>query len=132
RLLIREIDNLSRPPAVDIVIPIPLHPARLREREFNQAALLARPLAKHLSVSFMVDLLDRVLPTPQQVGLSREERARNVRKAFAVRQPDSIAGKRILLVDDVFTTGATLNEAAKSLKKKGAKDVIACALARMI
>jgi ComF family protein len=132
RLLIRGIVDLPRPPSVDVVVPIPLHPDRLREREFNQAALLARPLANHLKVPFMVDLLDRVLPTPQQVGLSKEERAKNVRKAFAVRRPDRIAGKRILLVDDVFTTGATLNEAAKSLKKKGAKEVVACALARMI
>jgi ComF family protein len=132
RLLIRGIGDLHGPPSVDVVVPIPLHPDRLREREFNQAALLARPLAAHLKIPFMIDLLDRVLPTPQQVGLNKEERAKNVRRAFSVRGSDRIAGTRVLLVDDVFTTGATLNEAAKVLKKKGAKEVVACALARMI
>jgi ComF family protein len=119
-------------PPVDLVVPIPLHPSRLRKREFNQAALLAKPLSKHLGRPFLIDTLRRLLPTAQQVGLTREERARNVRGAFAVRNPDRIKGAKILLVDDVLTTGATFNAAARALKKGGAKEVIACALARMV
>lgn len=126
------IEFMSDLPEIDVVLAIPLHPSRLRERGFNQAALLAQPLAKYLQRPFLLDNLERVLPTSQQVGLAKEERIKNIRRAFVVHRPEAVRGKHILLVDDVFTTGATFNEAAKVLTRAKAKRVIACALARMI
>jgi ComF family protein len=122
------------PPEIDadIIIPVPLHPSRLRAREFNQSLLLADQIADHLACPVSVTHLFRLLPTDPQTTLSRPERLRNLRKAFAVRNPDAIAGRRLLLIDDVFTTGTTLNECAKALLKAGATSVCALTLARTI
>jgi ComF family protein len=124
---------ISRLPAlgvVDLVMPVPLHPRRLREREFNQALLLADRIARHLVVPLSYDNLVRTTPSPAQTTLTRKERLKNLRGAFAARQPDTIAGKRILLIDDVFTTGATVNECAKTLRKAGSGDVFIVTLGR--
>ena len=101
---------------IDAVVPVPLHPCKLRERGYNPAALLARPIAVALGVPFRTGVLRRVRETAVQAGLSREARARNVRGAFKAR---SAAPERILLVDDVRTTGATLQEAASCLAEGG-------------
>jgi len=116
----------------DIILPVPLHPSRLRAREFNQSLLLADRLGRHLSRPVLPHHLVRILPTDPQTTLSRQERLRNLRQAFAVRNPDAIAGRKLLLVDDVFTTGTTFNECAKALLKAGASSVWALALARTI
>lgn len=117
---------------VDLIVPVPLYAARLRGREFNQSLLLADQLSRHLKKPVSTSYLIRVLPTAPQTTLRRQERLRNLRQAFAIRQPDLFAGRRILLVDDVFTTGTTLNECAKILLKSGAESVSAVTLARTI
>ena len=117
---------------IDLVIPVPLHPSRLREREFNQSLLLADQVAKHLGRPLSFTNLVRTAPSEPQSTLSRKERMKNLRRAFAVRRPESIAGKRILLIDDVFTTGTTVNECAKVLRKSGADAVLVLTLARTI
>ena len=116
----------------DIVIPVPLHPSRLRQREFNQSLLLADQVATHAGLPLSFTNLVRTTQSEPQHTLSRKERLNNLRQAFAVRQPESIAQKRILLIDDVFTTGTTVNECAKVLRKAGADAVFVLTLARTI
>jgi len=116
----------------DLVIPVPLYPSRLREREFNQSLLLADQVAKYLDRPLSFTNLIRTAPSEPQSTLSRKERMKNLRRAFAVRRPPLIAGKRILLIDDVFTTGTTVNECAKVLRKSGAETVCVLTLARTI
>jgi ComF family protein len=115
-----------------LIIPVPLHRKRLRERGFNQAVILAREIAKRFSLPLDVMTLRREHFTAPQVGLGREERSANVRKAFAVRKPEKIAGRRILLVDDVTTTGSTLTECASVLMKANAEAVAILTLARAL
>ena len=117
---------------VDVIVPVPLHPTRLRAREFNQSLLLADQLSRHLSRPVSATNLVRIVATDPQTTLSRQERLRNLRKAFEIRKPQDLAEKRILLVDDVYTTGATLNECAKTLRKAGAGPVFALTLARTV
>jgi ComF family protein len=116
----------------DLLVPVPLHPTRLRAREFNQSLLLADQLGRHLKRPVSATVLVRVLATDPQTTLSRQERLRNLRQAFAVRNAEALAGRRVLLIDDVFTTGTTLNECAKTLRKGGALSVSALTLARTI
>ena len=119
-------------PAFDLVIPVPLHPSRLREREYNQSLLLADHLGRRLGLTVACHNLARVRRTPPQTELTRAARLRNLTRAFAVRRTSEIARKRILLVDDVFTTGATVNECAKALRQAGASGVYVATLARTI
>ncbi len=113
-----------------LIIPVPLHRSRLRQRGFNQAVLLGKALSRHLSIPMLTDALTRTRPTEPQIGLSATERRVNVKGAFTVYRPDRIAGKRILLLDDVMTTGSTMDECAKELKKFGAEAVFAATIAR--
>ena len=117
---------------VDVIIPVPLHPTRLRAREFNQSLLLADQLSRHLDRPVSATHLVRIAATDPQTTLTRQARLGNLRKAFEVRRPQDLAEKRILLVDDVFTTGTTLNECAKILQKSGTGPVFALTLARTI
>jgi ComF family protein len=117
---------------VDIIIPVPLHPARLRAREFNQSLLLADQLSHHLVRPVWATHLVRIAATDPQTTLTRQARLQNLRNAFEVRKPIDLAEKRILLVDDVFTTGTTLNECAKILRKAGSGPVFALTLARTV
>ncbi len=109
----------------DLIMPVPLHKSRLWKRRFNQAAFLAQPIALGANKIFATDILLRIAPTRQQVGLKAEERRKNVRKAFQVpfEKQALVAGKVILLVDDVRTTGATLSACSEALKKAGAARV---------
>jgi ComF family protein len=117
----------------DFIVPIPLHPSRLRKRRFNQSALLAKALAKRAGRPFNPDALERVRATETQGGKSGRGRRRNVAGAFAVRtgHGTEVREARLLLVDDVYTTGATLGAAARALKSAGAARVDAVALARV-
>ncbi len=117
---------------VDVVVPVPLGKARYRARGYNQAALLAFPLALGLGVPYEGKALVRVRETPSQVNLSAEARRRNVAGAFTVVQPQAVAGRAVLLVDDVMTTGATLDAAATALKTSGARQVFAVTVARAV
>ncbi|MDH4187835.1 MAG: ComF family protein [Nitrospira sp.] len=118
--------------AVDMIVPVPLHPTRLREREFNQSLLLADQLGRHLACPVSATSLSRIAKTDPQTTLPRQARLQNLRKAFAVRRPQDLTGKRILLVDDVFTTGTTLHECAKTLQRAGSGPIFALTLARTI
>ena len=111
----------------DLVAPIPLHPSRLRQRGFNQALLLARAFPE---VPLERELLHRQRPTHPQAGLNPEERRNNVQGAFAVHRAGLVRGKRILLIDDVFTTGATVRECARVLRQAGAREIDVIAVAR--
>ena len=115
---------------LDMAIPVPLHKKRLRLRGFNQALLLAHGVSERFMIPLNYDNLVRVRSTRPQVELSGRERAENVRGAFRVNDPSKISGKKILLIDDVFTTGATMNECAKVLKDAGAQAVTVLTLAR--
>jgi len=118
----------------DRLIPIPLHPRRLRQRRFNQSLLLAQAVSQATAVPVAPHVLERARATPSQGGLSGKARQRNVAGAFKVR-PDArvgIAGRRLVLIDDVHTTGATLEACARVLKRAGAEDVTALTLARVV
>jgi ComF family protein len=114
----------------DVVAPMPMHWRKRWERGFNQAELLARPIAQRYGVP-VSSHLRRSRYTESQAGLTEAGRQKNLKHSFVVRRPGQIAGKRILLVDDVFTTGATLRAAAQALKAAGVSHVTALALARV-
>lgn len=116
--------------AVDVIVPLPLHLGRLRERGFNQAMELARPIAKQHGWRIDPTLCQRVRPTPPQADLHWRQRVKNIRGAFHCTA--DLTGKRVLLVDDVMTTGASLNECARTLKLHGAAHVTALAVARAL
>jgi ComF family protein len=119
-------------PEVDCLMPVPLHVDRLREREFNQSLLLADRLNRRLRLPLSYDNLVRLRSTQPQTDLSRKARLKNLRSAFGLARPEAVRSRRILLVDDVCTTGTTLNECAKALRKAGAKEVYAVTLARTL
>ena len=126
------IDALPGEIDVDMIIPVPLHQTRLREREFNQSLLLADQLGQHLAKPVVATGLVRIAATDPQTTLTRQARLKNLKKSFAVRTPQDLVKKRILLVDDVFTTGTTLHECAKTLRQAGSGPVFALTLARTI
>lgn len=114
----------------DLIVPIPLHPLKLREREFNQAERLADCLGRATQISVKKQLVQRVESTRTQTRLTRDERAENMRGAFLAKTSDELAGKRVIIVDDVLTTGATASACAKALRKAGAANVAVWTLAR--
>lgn len=120
RLFVEEMADLPRPEA-DVVVPMPLSKARLAARGFNQAAELARPLARRWGMDLMLDGVVRDVDTPPQASLAWKERGANVRGVF--RCPRPLEGLRVVVVDDVMTTGATLSEVARVLKASGAARV---------
>jgi ComF family protein len=115
---------------VDVVVPVPLFAGRERERGFNQSAWLARRLVKALPVPLSLRNLWRVRDTSNQARLNKQERRENVEGAFKARRPAEFTGRGVVLVDDVFTTGATTNECAKVLRDAGAVSVMVLAAAR--
>jgi ComF family protein len=117
---------------VDVIIPVPLSLARLRTREYNQSLLLADRVSQARNIPLSYDNLVRIRETAPQTELSRAVRLKNLRRAFAVRRPQDMTGKRVLVIDDVFTTGTTVNECAKALRKAGASEVYVCTLARTV
>src|SRR5436190_4181245 len=116
----------------DWIVPVPLHPAKEREREFNQAERLAQRLAAATGIPLDNKLIRRTVPTPTQTKLNREERVANMKNAFSPNKGVALKGARIVLVDDVFTTGATTSACAKVLKASGAGDVCVWTVARGI
>jgi ComF family protein len=126
------IERLPRLPPLDLIMPVPLHPQRLREREFNQSLLLAHRIGAHLHLPVSGTTLIRAVRSPAQTTLSRKDRLQNLRGAFALRRPEHVAGKRVLLIDDVYTTGTTVNECARTLRKSGSAEVFVLTLARSL
>jgi ComF family protein len=126
--------TLPAPPAdwADGLVPVPLHPVRLAERGFNQAELLAAPCAARWGVPVLARVLIRGRPTRPQTDLDAAARRANVRNAFRVARPAAVRGRRLLLVDDVLTTGATVSAAAASLRAAGASAVGVLTLARVV
>jgi ComF family protein len=120
---------LKYPITVDVLVPVPLHKSRLRERGFNQAALLAHQLARQVDVAVDEQTLVRQRATASQVDLDSEERKKNVRDAFRCTA-SALADRRVLLIDDVCTTGSTLEACAAALKDSGIQCVQALTLAR--
>jgi competence protein ComFC len=114
---------------VDLIVPVPLNQSRLKERGYNQAALLARPLGLATGISYHARAVARIRNTRSQVGLKAKERAENVKDAF-LAEPAIVKGKQVLMVDDVTTTGATISACAKALKAAGARSVYGLTLAR--
>ena len=117
---------------VDVIVPVPLHPKRLRWRGFNQCVLLGRELSRVFDLPLDPFTLQRKLETPPQTQLSEEERRRNVRGAFLVKPENAFENRSVLLLDDVYTSGATINECSRCLKRAGATDVYVLTLARAV
>lgn len=114
----------------DVIIPVPLHRSRLRSRGFNQAVLLGTLFSERLLIPMQVDCLARIRKTEPQVELTADQRKHNVKGAFAVNRPERVRGRRVILLDDVMTTGSTVDECALELKKAGAAAVIVATVAR--
>lgn len=129
RLMARAVRRRLEPRNADVVIPVPLHFSRLVERGYNQSAVLARQIAKTTGKPLVLDALVRTRGAAEQSGSTRAQRKENVRNAFLAREA-RVAGKTVLLVDDVLTTGATARECAYALQRAGAKRVYVAALAR--
>ena len=129
-LLVRAAGPVLARDKCDLIVPVPLHAAKRREREFNQAERLAGRLSQATRIPLNTKLLKRVKPTQTQTLLTREQRAANVRRAFALRPGANLAGGRVVLVDDVFTTGATTSACARMLLAAGADDVCVWTVAR--
>ena len=127
RKLTQRIDQSTLP---DYVIPMPLHPAKLRERGFNQSLLIAATIARELKLKLLANDCQRVRDTPPQSSLPWKERNKNMRKAF--RCDVDLTGKRIAMVDDVMTSGASLNALAGALRQRGASEISAWVVARTL
>ena len=121
---------VARAPRPDCLIPMPLHARRIRERGFNHATEIAREVAKHLSIPLDADSCQRTRDTPPQMGLKHDARRRNVRGAFTCS--GDVRGRRIALIDDVMTTGTSLDELAATLKQAGAHEVSCWVVARTL
>lgn len=128
---------LPRAEDLPLLLPVPLHAAKLRQRGFNQSELIARaalksPALANVPLQVHVSSLERVRPTESQTGLTRHQRRENIRGAFRVRDAEAVNGRTILLVDDVFTTGTTVSECARVLRKAGAARVCVATVARVL
>jgi ComF family protein len=119
-------------PVPEMVLPVPLHLTRLRERGFNQSGLLAKEFSRRFGLPVFFDTLIRRNWTDPQTRLNREQRLKNVKNAFEVSTARNVRDRRILIIDDVYTTGTTLSECARTLKKKGASEVYALTVTRAL
>lgn len=117
-------------PRPDALIPMPLHTSRLRERGFNQALELAKIVARQLDLPLLAQGAERIRATPPQVGLPWKERAKSVRGAFSCAA--DLNGKHVAILDDVMTTGTSLHELARTLRKQGAVEITAWVVARTV
>ena len=113
-----------------VLISVPLEKRKLKNRGYNQSEVLARELSKIINVPLISGNLMKIKNTPPQIALSAKEREENVRGAFLVKNPEKVKGKKVFLVDDVYTTGSTMEECAKVIKEAGAKSVWGIAIAR--
>ena len=131
-MLVSEVDKYFSDHDIDYMVSVPLSKKRLRTRGFNQVDLMADVVSRELGIPFYSDLLRRRKETKPQFGLKREERFSNIRGAFSVADPKNVEKKAVLLLDDIYTTGATVSECSKVLEAAGAKKVYILTLARAI
>ena len=129
-LIIKHFQLLGKEPQVDFIIPVPAHRRKLKERGFNPAQEIAFGLARFLEKPLLTDVLNKTKQTRDQVELSGSDREKNIKGVFACQKPEIIHGKKILLVDDIFTTGATMEEGARVLKAAGARGIWGVVVAR--
>ena len=129
-LMIEHLRSNGNLPEFNLILPVPLHRAKLRQREFNQAAGLARRIGKYFEIPVSTDNLQQIRSTKSQTKLTKAQRIANVKGAFRVKRADELNGKSVLLIDDVFTTGATVDECSKVLLAAGVKEVFVMTLAR--
>ncbi|MEO5804342.1 MAG: ComF family protein [Verrucomicrobiota bacterium] len=129
-LLVREAKPILEKEEWNLIVPVPLHRLKKREREFNQAERLAEHLARAINVPLNRNLLERIEFTRTQTQLTRPERMANVRSAFRMREANRLKGERIILLDDVLTTGATTSACANVLQKAGAGEICVWTVAR--
>ena len=132
RMLMGPAEELIRLHRIDMIVPVPLHYRRLRQRGFNQASLLARRLGSLLRIPVDYSSLRRTRWTEPQIGLSRNQRAANVKGAFSLKAMEKVKGKGVLLLDDVLTTGETVNQCARVLQDGGAREVVVLTVARTV
>jgi len=136
RMLAEAVSGMESGSRPLVVVPVPLHARKLRQRGFNQSQLIARQAVKLGAGSGRLVLRSRVLErqreTQSQIGLTRHQRRENLRGAFAVSRPEEMAGREVLLVDDVFTTGTTVSECARVLRRAGASKVFVATVARTL
>ena len=132
RSLQEVVRNLPEKFAADLIVPVPLHRTRQKERGFNQVDLFGRPLARRLRLPYRPVLLKRERPRPEKHLLHYEERWEAVRGAFAIREGSQVDNSRILLLDDVMTSGATLDACSRALRDAGAKSVLGLTIARAV
>lgn len=132
RLLARGAAEFITQWPIDVIMPVPLHPKRLRWRGFNQSLLLARQISRTYGTPTEPFMLRRVKETPPQTQLTEDERRKNMRGAFALHGEKSLKDKTVLLVDDIYTSGATVNECSQTLRRGGAKEVYVLTLARAV
>ncbi|MBI4965098.1 MAG: ComF family protein [Desulfomonile tiedjei] len=128
-LLIETFNRYFEPREFSLIVPIPIHRKRLLQRGFNQTVVLAENLSAATGIPLDRRSLQKITDTPPQVGLPRPERIKNLRGSFGVLRPDRIRGAKVLLIDDVATTGSTISEAAKTVARAGAASVDALVLA---
>lgn len=126
------LEGIPHVPKLDGILAVPLHRDRIRDRAYNQSLLLATQLGRALQIEVLHHTLIKSVATSPQTGLKRSARLKNLRNVFSVNHPVRIRGKRLLLIDDVLTTGTTVNECAKVLLKQGAQLVYVSTLARMV
>ncbi len=117
---------------IDLIIPVPLHRNDLKKRGFNQSVLLGKVVGDYFSIPVGESVLVKKKLTPFQVNLSKKEREKNILRVFSVEKPEEVKGKNILILDDVFTTGSTVEECAKELMKARAKNIFVLTLARTV
>ena len=133
RLIAATFDEQRAALVADVIVPVPLHRRRRRERGFNQAERIARLIARESGSPLAANLLIRTKPTERhRAGLDAKDRARSVASAFQVPRPQAVSGLSVLLVDDLFTTGSTLSAAAESLLKAGASRISVMTIARVL
>ena len=131
-LLQPTLQTLSQDYFVDVMIPVPLHIRRLRERGFNQALLLVKELNRRIGIPYEERALKKIKDTPVQIALKKRERRKNLTGVFQVKDTGTIKGKSVVLVDDVYTTGTTVNECSRALLKAGAERVAVLTVARAL
>lgn len=129
KLLALKVQNTIQLEKIDLIIPVPLHKNRKKHRGYNQAELIARYSAKQLKIPFAGNVLLKTSESKNQSVLSRSERFRNLDGLFSVNKAEVILNKNILLIDDIITTGSTINQCSKALKQAGANSIIAGVIA---